>query len=147
MRSQNYDDLELMNLLLAVLRGTGRHTILTQYIEEYLASLITQPQKVMCWESSDFKVSNVHNIPYAIAVVGDSVCLFMSAPKKETPSLVSDCILEALESELRNSAPRDMSELELDDLVARNLARHAFCDFVKGGSTAQVGPQCEAGNA
>ncbi len=68
-RSNNFDDLELFSVFLAVLRGTGRHTALTSYIDEYLASLITQPQNFN-------KLQQKHNLYCAVAIVGDLTCAF-----------------------------------------------------------------------
>ncbi len=56
-RSKGYNDLELFSVLLAVLRHTGRRMMLASYIEEFLASLITQLENVKCWDESDKKAS------------------------------------------------------------------------------------------
>ena len=73
--------------------------------------------------------------------------MFASGPKKYTTDTVSACIINALRSELQNSAPRDMTPKERDLYVQNEVDRYVFKEFVQGGTTVQLEPQCEPGKS
>ena len=144
LKETNPSDTELFGILLGLLEGTGRHAALAGYIREYLASLTAQPSTLGCWDPSPPKVpiENRHHIKVAIAVVGDSICNFASAPKKYTTNTVSACIKAAIQCELQNSAPRDMSPKERQEYVREGLDRYVVKDFTQGATQIQKPPQC-----
>ena len=55
-KNQGHNDIELLGILLGLLVGTGRHQHLANYIREYLASLITQPETLQCWDTSAARI-------------------------------------------------------------------------------------------
>ena len=68
----------------------------------------------------------------AIALVGDSACMFASAAKVYTKDSVTNFINAAIQCELQNSAPRDMTPDERGAYVRAGLDRFLFKDFAQG---------------
>jgi hypothetical protein len=134
-------DLELCGILHGMLQGTGRHQSLHAYISEFLKAVVVNPQVAKCWNNPVPSLRS--NLRIAVAVVGDSIALFASAPKVYSKHTVSQCIRAAIQCELQDSAPRDMTPDEKQAFVCAGLDCFVFKDFVRGGAGTQKPPQCE----
>ena len=97
-------------------------------------------QVVKCWNNSIPALR--HKLRIAVAILGDSVALFASEKGKYTKDTVGQCIRGAIQCELQNSAPRDMTHDQKRAYVEAGLDVFVFKDFVKGASQIQKPPQC-----
>ena len=134
-------DLELCGILHGMLQGTGRHRSLHAYISEFLKAVVVNPEVAKCWNNPAPSLRS--NIRIAVAVVGDSIAKFATAPKVYTNHTVSQCIRSAIQCELQNSAPRDMSQQERQEYVRAGLERYIFKDFTQGATQTQKPPECK----
>ncbi len=95
-RDLEVSDLELLDLLLAVSSGTGRHQILRQYLKENLSSSVAKPENMTCWNEATLDVKGEFQTKYAIAIVGDSTCMFSSTKGQHTETTVATCVAHVL---------------------------------------------------